>query len=220
MRNIFFFGLFLLVSSCATPTDSEEIEINVEKSSDSIQSEELIEIPLVLTPLDTMSTELINLLDAPLDIQAFKEAKRSANSGHYNKTEGFFKPDYEGFYIRYFIFPRFGESGPRIISYHKGEGFGRFSEKRDTLIQLFSNRSDRDLKNINIVGLDITEFKNRYGNEKWNEDDFFFFANENKLLTIKVSKKGIIIWFKWNWLDKTINSLSDIPESIRDLNAR
>ncbi|MEX1191476.1 MAG: hypothetical protein WEA99_05840 [Brumimicrobium sp.] len=166
---------------------------------------------------DTLEKFLTN----PLDFQEFKKIKGQSNSGGFDYQEYLFKPDYQGFYLRFFIFPKFGEHGPRIVSYRKGKNFGDFFEDRDTIIQLFSDRPDKDLKNANLVHKHIDELKRVFGDDFLTDEDFIYYrCNKIKtLLTIYTRSSQRVLWFKVTRLNKSINSIDDIPQNIKNVNA-
>lgn len=214
--TLFLFGCAEDLKDQLTRTSSNGTDQKIENLVNE-DSEKLIDNNVINSKnTDSLSKFLIE----PIDLQDFKIRKGEANSGGFQFKENLFRPNYQGFYIRFYIFPKFGENGPRIVTYRKGEEFGYFHEKRDTLIQLFSDRPDKDLKNADLVLKNLDEIKNTFGNKYLMDGEYVFYIDNNikTVLTICASNKKVK-WFKVTRLNKVINSINDVPLSIRDMNA-
>ncbi len=155
------------------------------------------------------STSLNNFLENPLDFQEYKIIKRAANSGGIDNKSIYYKPNYEGIFLRFFLFDNI-ERGTQIISYRKGKDIGIFEEDRDLLLEIFSIRVDKDLKNANLVGQNIDSIIELYGMPHFKDVNHYYFINENKKLLTLHLRNNKIDWFKWQYLNKNIKTLNDI----------
>jgi len=155
--------------------------------------------------------ELNDLLSDPLNLQFFKKLKpQHSNSGGANKFNYYYKPNYNGFYYRYFVFRGFTTDGPHIITYKKGMNVSGYMDTSEVFIQLSSDMVDKDLGKINLLSFSKTEILKKFGNNYLSKGNTLIYQY-NKTLLIYTS-----LWFKVVRTNKTFKNFSEI-ENAKDL---
>jgi hypothetical protein len=221
---LYYMIVFVLFSNCISKTKNDRIEPifdeGIPEDTNRVQDDSLKRIA-VDNSQNKDSIHFVELLNNPLDIREFKKAKRSSNSGGFNKNSYLYKPhDVRGFFIHYFIFKGFGTIGPRIIAYRKGLDFGDFNEDRDTLVQVFSDMPDPDLSDLNLVGSSFNEIQDKFGQNYYKKDGFVIYYSGQNVLALNFSNGEKVRWFKWVKTNCLILEVDDIPIEVFDIKLR
>jgi hypothetical protein len=155
-----------------------------------------------------LSNEAKEFLLNPINISEYKKLKGGSNSGSAKNYDFHYKPEFKGFYLRFFVFPNFGENGPELITYRRGKEIGDYIDEDEILIQFFSNRKDEDLKELNLVGVSQKNVIEKLGNPTFKKNGILVYYYDNRILihTIK--------WYRWAYLKRPINSYEDIPKEL------
>jgi hypothetical protein len=158
--------------------------------------------------IETLSDEAKEFLVNPINISEYKKLKGSSNSGGAKTYDFHYRPIDRGFYLKFFLFPSFGEQGPSIITFRKGKEMGSYIDEDEILIQFFSNRNDEDLKKLNLVGLSQEHIIEKLGNPSFKNNDILVYYYNNRIL---IHTKR---WFRWAHIKIPINSYEDIPNEL------
>ncbi len=157
--------------------------------------------------------ELEQFLAAPLDLQHVKRKKsQGSNSGSSSNNEHFFRPPYQGFYYRYFLFQGFGEHGPSLITYKRGTQIGGYLDKDEVLIQLQSDRPDPDLGAANLVGENIRDILERFGGNFLKKERVIAYQNSQGRVLLLHVYESHISRFTFIRLQHSIVNLSDLSK--------
>lgn len=194
--------LSVLICSCQNEIKSSRQNEHKEKM-DKDQTTEIVKKEN--DSIGILSNEAKEFLLNPINISEYKKLKGGSNSGSAKNYYFHYKPEGEGFYLKFFIFPSFGENGPELITYRKGKEIGDYIDEDEILIQFFSNREDKDLKELNLVGVSQKVVIEKLGTPTFKNNGILVYYYDNRVLihTIK--------WFRWAYLKISINSYEDIP---------
>ena len=154
--------------------------------------------------------ELNDLLTEPLNLQTLKKIKTGrSNSGGGPKQTYLFKPNYNGFYYAYFMFPGFHESGPRIATYKKGKDVGQYMDSSEVFIELFCDEVDRDLGKANLCLLSLKQIHQKFGDNYLSKGAITIYQHNKTLLIISIGKER---WFKIVRVRKNYSSYAEIEK--------
>jgi hypothetical protein len=173
-----------------------------------------------------VNSPIQDLLNKPFDLQKFKKKKGQSNSGGAPKKTYYYKPNENGFMMRFMLFPPYGgyigKDTSYLIKYPEaitiitfkpnGKHQDMFIDPNETLIEIILRLNDKDLPELAFVGMDTTSIKEKLGADFFRKDNCFIYANKKAALTLKISGKNVQ-WIKYTRLNFEMNA-SNIPTEL------
>lgn len=133
---------------------------------------------------------LVEFLENPIDLIAFKKKKRNGvTTSVTNGTEYYFNPNGKNatFYVYYYpkdeIIPK---EIDQIVVLKYGQNKHSYEDETEAMIELRVFSKDSDLGKANLVGLTITELETEFGTDYLTLDNKIIYSNKNKVLIIEL----------------------------------
>jgi hypothetical protein len=163
------------------------------------------------------SRELIKRLENPLSSETRNKLRaKGSNSGGATRREYFYKPDYKGFYYSYFLFLGYGETGPHITTYKKGNSVGGYLDESEVLVQLYSDALMKELGYANLLAYTPEQLIANLGDNYLKKDSKLVYQHNNTLLIICYDAKP---WFKISRVNKRFESFAELEQTDKLLDA-
>ena len=181
---IFFIGFLILgIIAIQDKYEPEQIE-NKTEVVENQQTESII------------NTNLIEFLENPIDLLAFKKKKEMRfTTSVTNGTEFYFNPKIKDsiFYVYYYPTEDFTDPRKidRIVVFKFGENKHRYDDKTETLIEFSIFNKDSDLGKANLIGLSKTELESEFGNDYLTFENGIAYSNKNKVLILEMDSSKV-----------------------------
>ena len=217
MKRVLLFSLTAILFSCSSETtDSGSITDSTEVTDTLVvEQTDTVEALPEITPFDS-------IMDNPMDVFAFKKAKRGSLSGVGGGKQFHFQPEYEGKYMRFFGFgPPRGRSireaewmqGVQLIVYREGTDLRFYTDSNEIIIDFQSCFSDTDMKNLNIVGKSVSDVEAIFQGKAEIEGQFAAFISGHNVLVMHLIGQQIE-WFRYIKLNAEPTSFEEIPKEV------
>jgi hypothetical protein len=216
--------LFVLLISCNGSEATPEGIADIPSSQESVEID--VDSTLIEDRLDKVetNTNLLKLLENPIDLPAYKEKYGPSNSGGCKYEEKLFAiPDTIGLLYSYFLFHKLRRELPShpsegdlfnkfgITVYMYGETVGGFYDHNEELIMIECALDNPTLGELNWYGKDQKELQGEYGSPQFIDEDTWLYVHENNVISARFESSKLI-WFKYVRLNKDINLEDEIPE--------
>lgn len=230
MRYFTTCAIGVLFFSCSDSGHEEPVE-EIPFSKDSTISEEILQDTLVI---DSATLNLISLLDSPLNFSRVKEEFHLLEMGtilpkkymrpidstlhnynyganaallRYGKGRQDFTPPLDEL-----------QDAGRLVSFSTYKPWGTAEEKyyetdNELLVGVESRINHPALEPLNFVGTKLIDIHHQFGQEWRIKGPCHLYFNKNKILVLHNSK-GRIDWFKYYWLNSSIQKMNDLPDEL------
>ena len=219
--------LLILVACGGSPEEVEE-EHNPVTLPDTTDFNE-IEPDFVLNTEDsiTIPIALKELLDNPIDLQAYKEEYGESNGGGRSYSDDIYKPDTAGQYYRFMLFWKLRQVLPThpdegtlfnnfaITVYRYGDRIGDFYDTNEELIMIECAIDNTTLGDLNWYGKKKITLMDKYGAPQYEQDNCMIYYFDHKTITAHLTD-GQVDWYKYVRLNEDVDLSEGIPGELLD----
>lgn len=221
--------LLIFLIAC-TDTENETSNEHSSILSDSTDITQLDSIAEIDTIDDSVPSNqaLVELLENPIDLVAYKKEWGTSNSSPSGLKEELFEvPDTVGMLYSYMLFNKLGRALPdhpsetdlfkgfEIMTYKYGTKGGDFYDTNEELIMIKCSLNNTTLEDLNWYGKSDIEIMDIYGVPQHNQDDCLIYTYQNKTITAHLTNDQVD-WYKYVRLNKDIDLSSEIPGILLD----
>ncbi|RMA67677.1 hypothetical protein [Ulvibacter antarcticus] len=157
--------------------------------------ENKIELVSELQSEINLNSNLVEFLDNPIDLLAFKNKKgmeftTNVTSG----TKYYHQPKIKDSIFYVYYYPDFKKESIKIdqfVVFKHGENKHTYEDQTETLIEFRIFNPDSDLEKADLYGLTKTELESEFGTDYLTLDNGIAYSNKNKVLIIELNNSKV-----------------------------